>query len=138
MQAQSTHASPRRGLQTASEMARPVRLALRVLELYQGTRRWDASSVSQVFPLRPRKGPGRRRPRLNSPTPSRQTATTHPHRADPDAASLQLAQGAPEQCCLLHVSSCRPARSTPFSPLLAERWTPHSGRSSPRPGHPTS
>ena len=50
VQAQSTHARPRRGLQTASEMARPVRLALRVLELYQGTRRWDASSVSQVFP----------------------------------------------------------------------------------------
>ena len=40
-------------------------------------RKFCVSSVS----LRPRKGPGRRRPRLNSPTPSRQTATTHPHRA---------------------------------------------------------
>ena len=45
------------------------------------------SSVS----LRPRKGPGRLRPRLNSPTPNRPTATTHPHRADLGAASLQPA-----------------------------------------------
>ena len=50
-------------------------------------RKFCVSSVS----LRPRKGPGRRRPRLNSPTPSRQTATTHPHRADLGAASLQPA-----------------------------------------------
>ena len=41
MQAQSTHARPRRGLQTASEMARPVRLALWVLELSTTSRAHD-------------------------------------------------------------------------------------------------